>query len=793
MKFKHIFYLLIILFTYSAKSQSIIPNSPAFTMFTVTNVTDTGATLSGAILNFSAHIATLTQNVSQNAGVYNPNTFQTTYPNINFGFNFKIVPTITISMVLPGGGVYQFSGDTLRINRQNFFNDTIKFKIKLKGLEPNVAYCSNYNLQGFFLFGCDTATNNKLNSYANLLYSQSYAPTAYNYNNPPPKLPLGYSASFSQSLGNFGYPPQVIFTTSISPNPNPKPKLILPDTIYSFPPPYYLNPIVYGNDTLGIDSIFDVSASSAKIAFHFKFVALSKRLNFNLAAGKSFTLRPIAGNYLNDKTTITGNTVTINKSNFSTNGVKISFVVSLNGIKPSANNLASIFYAVNIFSNPKEGVFADYQSVSNLLNVIPSVSNFTFALSEGKIQGNILPSQGKIICAKDSIDGVVYYPGIISAPAPTGGFGNYNYLWQKRTPGGFWENCPSSGNEDYVIPGFKQAQLKSTEEYYRRIVTSSQAKVNQVYSDTSNVFKVVYITSTNLPFVTIEQVGINGKAPLMQIVTNHQNSVLHYNVTDINSRAEAISHTQYSEFFTIPNTITAYEHSYNISVKFNGTCPVFNTKEIFVSKPDGNGNIYPVIKIRNQYWIINNLRATCFNDGTPIANITNTVTQNKANYTWYNNDSLLNALPFGALYNATVINNDAEKNVCPVNWRVAGFADWDLLVQNTGGYLLSGDSLKLPMDWSGFKHSKTSINFNASPSGEFIQMGNGTEYDFVGKNEIATWWGIIPDLKVDPPRYNANYFEITNKGGAIILNTAKYGPENDKVKHSIRCVTNVIK
>ena len=91
---------------------------------------------------------------------------------------------------------------------------------------------------------------------------------------------------------------------------------------------------------------------------------------------------------------------------------------------------------------------------------------------------------------------------------------------------------------------------------------------------------------------------------------------------------------------------------------------------------DVDGNVYHTIVIGNQEWMLENLKTTRYNDGTPIPNVTDVTEWRNVDepaYVWYNND-ISNKEPYGALYNWHVIGN--SKSLCPDGWRVATDEDW---------------------------------------------------------------------------------------------------------------------
>lgn len=85
---------------------------------------------------------------------------------------------------------------------------------------------------------------------------------------------------------------------------------------------------------------------------------------------------------------------------------------------------------------------------------------------------------------------------------------------------------------------------------------------------------------------------------------------------------------------------------------------------------DVEGNIYRTVTIGEQVWLAENLRATKFQDGTPIR--TGAIPK----------DDDANLLKYGRLYNWQDVAD--PRNVCPVGWRVATDDDWKLLEKTIG-------------------------------------------------------------------------------------------------------------
>lgn len=90
---------------------------------------------------------------------------------------------------------------------------------------------------------------------------------------------------------------------------------------------------------------------------------------------------------------------------------------------------------------------------------------------------------------------------------------------------------------------------------------------------------------------------------------------------------------------------------------------------------DIDGNVYHTVVIGKQEWMLENLKTTRYNDGTPISNVPDPTEWRNIDepaYAWYNND-IANKDQYGALYNWYAVGTD---KLCPNGWRVASDEDW---------------------------------------------------------------------------------------------------------------------
>ncbi|MDD4970289.1 MAG: fibrobacter succinogenes major paralogous domain-containing protein [Paludibacter sp.] len=109
---------------------------------------------------------------------------------------------------------------------------------------------------------------------------------------------------------------------------------------------------------------------------------------------------------------------------------------------------------------------------------------------------------------------------------------------------------------------------------------------------------------------------------------------------------------------------------------------------------DADGNIYHMITIGNQTWMLENLKSSKYNDGTAIPKVTeNAAWANLTTpgYCWYNNDSIANKNVYGALYNWYAVKSG---KLAPAGWHVASDAEWTQLTTTLGGEVEAGAKMK---------------------------------------------------------------------------------------------------
>ena len=108
---------------------------------------------------------------------------------------------------------------------------------------------------------------------------------------------------------------------------------------------------------------------------------------------------------------------------------------------------------------------------------------------------------------------------------------------------------------------------------------------------------------------------------------------------------------------------------------------------------DKDGNVYTVVTIGTQQWIVQNLRTTTYADDAAIVNIADAgtwIADTTGAYCWYDND-ISYKTPYGAIYNKYAVDNASglvyfeRAGVQETGWKVPDATDWATLIAYIGG------------------------------------------------------------------------------------------------------------
>jgi uncharacterized protein (TIGR02145 family) len=235
--------------------------------------------------------------------------------------------------------------------------------------------------------------------------------------------------------------------------------------------------------------------------------------------------------------------------------------------------------------------------------------------------------------------------------------------------------------------------------------------------------------------------------------------------------------------------------------------PIYANEKTFIAEQDSenrvtdvDGNIYRTVKIGEQTWMAENMKATKYADGTLIPHLADhdewyDMTRESVAYCWYDN---LLALGYkhGALYtwkaavngqDSTDLNPSEVQGVCPDGWHVPSDSEWKQLE-----LFLGMDEEELDKeDWRGagvggkLKQAGTSdwLIPNAGATGEtgFNALPGGFRHgsaEFIGTNTTARFW------TTTKPGYSYGWYrQLDYDNSAINRNF-----EGVYRGHSVRCV-----
>lgn len=208
-------------------------------------------------------------------------------------------------------------------------------------------------------------------------------------------------------------------------------------------------------------------------------------------------------------------------------------------------------------------------------------------------------------------------------------------------------------------------------------------------------------------------------------------------------------------------------------------CQKSNDNNI-ISPPDTvsdiDGNVYHMVTIGTQVWLVENLKTTRYNDGNPIPLVTdNTAWSNldTSAYCWYNND-IANKNTYGALYDWFTVHTG---KLAIAGWHIPTDVEWTTLMTYLGGEGIAGGKLKESgtTNWRSPNAGATNENgFTALPGGH--RDVNGA-YSAMGDD--GYWWSSTEYGTTGKVWYrNMNY----NYAGVVTVS-------NNKINgHSVRCI-----
>jgi uncharacterized protein (TIGR02145 family) len=152
---------------------------------------------------------------------------------------------------------------------------------------------------------------------------------------------------------------------------------------------------------------------------------------------------------------------------------------------------------------------------------------------------------------------------------------------------------------------------------------------------------------------------------------------------------------------------------------------------------DIDGNVYNTVTIGTQVWMVQNLKTTKLNDGSPIPLVTDSVawvSLSTPGYCWYNNSATYGNT-YGALYNWKTVTTG---KLAPTGWHVPSDTEWSTLTTYLGSENIAGGKLKEAgtTHWQSPNSGATNeTGFSALPGG---LRGNFGAFSGVGGG--GNWW-----------------------------------------------------
>lgn len=194
-----------------------------------------------------------------------------------------------------------------------------------------------------------------------------------------------------------------------------------------------------------------------------------------------------------------------------------------------------------------------------------------------------------------------------------------------------------------------------------------------------------------------------------------------------------------------------------------------------------DGTVYETVSIGNQVWMAENLRATVYNDGTPIELFTDSAdwaAQTNGAYCWYDNNEIEYAEAYGALYNWYAVETG---KLCPTGWHVPTKSEWRVMKEYVGDSIAGGrlKSIRTAPD----THPRwDSPNTGAVDEYDFSAFPGGLRDSDGRFNGIGIWGGWWSSSEFYDNRNSVHWF--MNKDNEYLTGLAI--PQ--ELGFSVRCV-----
>lgn len=354
----------------------------------------------------------------------------------------------------------------------------------------------------------------------------------------------------------------------------------------------------------------------------------------------------------------------------------------------------------------------------------------------------------------------------------------------QTTPNTMYINLKDGSKVEYTITDidnitFEEKQDVTPEEpgavKFAIPASFSSSYVQKVMSAGKQVAEIdlEYINSTKQQLVVVYPCDENGKAILTKGMTADGASVVwdvDKNTATVGEAADAIT-----DFYIVDGELlTSYAGE---------TADALVQPDLLVDVRGKESNTYRIVKIGTQYWMADNLRTTCYADGSAIDSYSETDTDGWKNnttgaYLAYGDKEWIEYV--GYLYSGYAVMN--EKGLAPEGWEIPTQAQWTK-VKTAGGSTMANFKDSAMMTWADGGEGTNINGFSGIATGYY-----STATGLTALNTDAYFWSTTKYYDSLVRGDVIDYARLTAKGTNMVVSTTTTGGHSLAFGHSIRCV-----
>ncbi len=292
-------------------------------------------------------------------------------------------------------------------------------------------------------------------------------------------------------------------------------------------------------------------------------------LHFTTSDGLGIIITSNPTNVANSSATMNGNIISsgdapiISKGFVYTTNPTSSITLDDNVLLHTGNSIGT--YSVNATSLSEQTTYYYRAFVTTSLGTkYGSKKNFTTSFPE--ILNNTI-SSSQSYCTQAT-------PQQLTGLNPTGGYGNFTYLWQQKTRNGEWTNATQTNSQLNYQP-----ELLSDSTFYRRIVSSNNIK------DTSNIILINIKNSWGGILTSLNDTIAKGETTGTIKLASYIGTILNWERKKDNQDWNIINHTtsQLSEIID-----TSGNYTYRVKVQLDNCPETYSSERIIYVKGDNS-------------------------------------------------------------------------------------------------------------------------------------------------------------------------------------------------------------